>query len=258
MLDRLAGPNVIPRGILLAWAIWWSVIVATNLTDALQGLGILGPDFGWTSGNYAMMAKGAGGGGFGIAAFFGWLLLHAAESVVPRAWMRAADPEATRLAASVLNLMSLGMYLDLRGPEAMLACAVYSLRLARRVEGPSPTALANSMMAIAMSGAPKLADRYLAAAEAVAAELDDPRERLDAALGRLMLAVAHERWADGHRLRDELLPTIRASGSETLHCVFLGLFAVIDLLTGDVQRCAERAEEMVGVAEREGYLQARG
>ncbi len=70
MLERLSAPNVIPRGILLGWAVWWSVIVASNLTDALTELGLLG-DFGWTSGNYALLVEGAGGGGLGIALYFG-------------------------------------------------------------------------------------------------------------------------------------------------------------------------------------------
>jgi hypothetical protein len=45
--------GVTKRGVLLFWAAWLSVVVLTNILDALKGLGVLSSTFAWTSGNFA-------------------------------------------------------------------------------------------------------------------------------------------------------------------------------------------------------------
>jgi len=42
----------IKRGLLLFWALWYSVVVTTNVLNALQALGILPPSFKFVSGNW--------------------------------------------------------------------------------------------------------------------------------------------------------------------------------------------------------------
>jgi hypothetical protein len=42
----------IKRGLLLFWALWYSVVVTTNVLNALQALGILSASFKFVSGNW--------------------------------------------------------------------------------------------------------------------------------------------------------------------------------------------------------------
>jgi len=42
----------IKRGLLLVWALWYSVVVTTNVLNALQALGILSASFKFVSGNW--------------------------------------------------------------------------------------------------------------------------------------------------------------------------------------------------------------
>lgn len=57
MLARLASSRTLKSGILLFWALYFSVVTLTNTLDALKGVGAL-PQ-GWTlaSGNYALIVK---------------------------------------------------------------------------------------------------------------------------------------------------------------------------------------------------------
>ena len=106
MLDKLEGPDVVPRGLLLGWALWWSVVVLSNVTDLLQTLGLLGPEFTWTSGNYGMMAEGSGGGGPGLIAFFAFGIAWEALSAglfwrAVRQWRTPGGRRAARVAFAV-------------------------------------------------------------------------------------------------------------------------------------------------------------
>jgi hypothetical protein len=58
----------IKRGILLFWALWLSIVCATNVFDALRALGVLPVSWSFASGNYALVAKVVG-----IHAVAGWL-----------------------------------------------------------------------------------------------------------------------------------------------------------------------------------------
>src|SRR5579871_1448673 len=48
----MPGLTLIKRGMLLFWAVWLSVVVATNLLDALKALGVPGPLSRFASGNW--------------------------------------------------------------------------------------------------------------------------------------------------------------------------------------------------------------
>lgn len=183
------------------------------------------------------------------------LLGHLAERLVP-VRSRPEDP----LRASILNLLSLTAFLRAQPPEVLLTNALWAVRLGwrRAVDGASSTALASSMLSIATSGLPNVAWRYAEEGRRRAALARDPREEVDAALGPLMLALAHMRWAELDALRAVVLPQLRASRSDTLHAAFLGVLACADLVTGRVERCADRCDEMIRLSERESYLQALG
>ena len=45
------------RMLLLFWAVWLSLVVATNLADALRSAGLLAADFSFASGNYATILE---------------------------------------------------------------------------------------------------------------------------------------------------------------------------------------------------------
>jgi hypothetical protein len=49
--------RTIPRGILLFWALWLSLVSLTNVLDALKSLRVLGPGWAFASGNFAFMAS---------------------------------------------------------------------------------------------------------------------------------------------------------------------------------------------------------
>ena len=49
--------RTIPRGILLFWALWLSLVSLTNVLDALKSLRVIGPDWAFASGNFAFLAS---------------------------------------------------------------------------------------------------------------------------------------------------------------------------------------------------------
>jgi hypothetical protein len=49
--------NAIRRGIVIFWAIWLSIVCATNLCDCLKGAGVLPNDWMFASGNLQFMRK---------------------------------------------------------------------------------------------------------------------------------------------------------------------------------------------------------
>jgi hypothetical protein len=46
---------LLKRGLLLFWAAWLSLVLATNLLDAAKALGLLGQSWAFASGNYAFL-----------------------------------------------------------------------------------------------------------------------------------------------------------------------------------------------------------
>ena len=183
--------------------------------------------------------------------------LHLLEMALPTLLLLGRGDRAS-LQASVLNLTSLTGYLRSLAPETWVTTALWAVRLGRRSPTPAPTALAASMVAIVLGRLPWVADRYLDAALAQARRLSDPREELDATLGRLILDLIHGRWAAADSRVAASLPQLAAHRNYSLHAVFLGLFGCSDLLSGRVDRCAARCADMVRLGEHEGYLQARG
>lgn len=78
-------------GLILFWAVWLTIVTLSNLTDALKALGILSPDFGWASYNYALVLKTVGeqgvpaaGGAVLFAGVLVWEIL--ATALLWRAW----------------------------------------------------------------------------------------------------------------------------------------------------------------------------
>jgi hypothetical protein len=55
--DQLPTPGSLARALLLFWAIWLSVVSASNAVDALQAAGILAPGWRFASGNFALVAE---------------------------------------------------------------------------------------------------------------------------------------------------------------------------------------------------------
>jgi len=55
MLDRLRF-RTLQTGMLLFWSLWTTLVVLTNVTDALKRAGALPPDFRWVSGNFAFIS----------------------------------------------------------------------------------------------------------------------------------------------------------------------------------------------------------
>jgi hypothetical protein len=48
---------VLKRALLAFWAVWLTVVLATNVLDAGKALGALGPGWAFASGNYAFLAE---------------------------------------------------------------------------------------------------------------------------------------------------------------------------------------------------------
>lgn len=49
--------QVLKKSILLFWALYFLIVVASNITDGLRAVGILADSITFTSGNYGLMAK---------------------------------------------------------------------------------------------------------------------------------------------------------------------------------------------------------
>lgn len=50
-------PDLLKRGLLLAWAVWLTVVFFTNLADAAKAAGLLGADWSFASGNYRAVTE---------------------------------------------------------------------------------------------------------------------------------------------------------------------------------------------------------
>ena len=51
-----ARSRILSRLMLLFWAVWFSVVWASNMADGLQEAGVLPPSWRFTSGNFALVA----------------------------------------------------------------------------------------------------------------------------------------------------------------------------------------------------------
>ncbi|RQG94848.1 hypothetical protein [Natrarchaeobius chitinivorans] len=49
------GPNTIVQVLLGIWAVWWTIVFATNFFDGLINLGVLGEGWTFASGNYGFL-----------------------------------------------------------------------------------------------------------------------------------------------------------------------------------------------------------
>jgi hypothetical protein len=49
--------KVLKRGLLLVWAIWWSIVFLTNVADAGKELGLLGESWAFASGNWTFIQE---------------------------------------------------------------------------------------------------------------------------------------------------------------------------------------------------------
>src|SRR5215207_3909576 len=56
-LPTSLGTTTLKRGLLAFWAIWLSIVVLTNLLDALKALGALPAGWSFASGNWELMLK---------------------------------------------------------------------------------------------------------------------------------------------------------------------------------------------------------
>ena len=50
-------PRVLIRGLLLFWAIWFSIVLASNAADGLRESGLLSTDWPFVSGNFSLLAE---------------------------------------------------------------------------------------------------------------------------------------------------------------------------------------------------------
>jgi hypothetical protein len=54
---RTPNATLLKRGLLLFWAVWLTVVFATNLADAAKALGLLVPSWPFASGNYRFLCE---------------------------------------------------------------------------------------------------------------------------------------------------------------------------------------------------------
>src|SRR5581483_943096 len=51
------GPGFLKRGLLLFWAAWFTLVLATNVLDAIKASGVLPESWAFASGNYRYVAQ---------------------------------------------------------------------------------------------------------------------------------------------------------------------------------------------------------
>lgn len=56
-MERLKNLTFLQRTLLLFWALFYTLVLASNLTNGLQVIGWLPPDFPFVSGNYGLMEQ---------------------------------------------------------------------------------------------------------------------------------------------------------------------------------------------------------
>lgn len=75
------GGKVLKQGILYFWAVWLTVVLLSNLTDAAKAAGLLPADWRFASGNYQMVAEAVGGPWWVTAILFAGVLLWQGAAV---------------------------------------------------------------------------------------------------------------------------------------------------------------------------------
>ena len=75
-------PPFLKIGLLGFWSLWLSVVLVTNIFDALKAWGILPEDWRWFSGNYSIIKKAVPFPAWTIALLFVGVLLWEAIGVV--------------------------------------------------------------------------------------------------------------------------------------------------------------------------------
>ena len=50
-------PRIVARALLGFWAVWFSVVTASNVADAARDAGVLGPEWPFASGNFGLVAE---------------------------------------------------------------------------------------------------------------------------------------------------------------------------------------------------------
>lgn len=54
------GPNTVVQVLVGVWAVWWSIVFATNFFDGLKNLGVIGEGWTFASGNYGFLLSVTG------------------------------------------------------------------------------------------------------------------------------------------------------------------------------------------------------
>jgi hypothetical protein len=85
----------VTRALLIFWAIWFSVVVASNLADALLAAGLLAPGWPFASGNFSLVAESVSVyfASRAWAAFLFLLVLLLELAVALLFWRAALRPE---------------------------------------------------------------------------------------------------------------------------------------------------------------------
>lgn len=75
------GGAALKQGILYFWAAWVTVVLMSNLTDAVKAMGLLPPGWRFASGNFSMVAEAVGGPLWLAALLFAGVLLWQGAAV---------------------------------------------------------------------------------------------------------------------------------------------------------------------------------
>lgn len=114
--------TILGRGLLLFWASWFSVVFASNLTDAMQQAGILPSGWHFVSGNFGMIRQSVEIYGLGVAfaalLFVGVLLVQlGAATFFWRAFLSRkvapkSDPNVLRAFAAGIGMFAAFLLAD--------------------------------------------------------------------------------------------------------------------------------------------------
>src|SRR6266571_1638181 len=115
MLARLASWRTLKSGVLLFWAAWFTIVLITNVCDALKAGRVLPSGWTFSSGNWELMLKAtagllfwrawAAGGRGGVIAFVVGLALWATFALADEVFL-AYTVEAAHLRLFGLQLVS--------------------------------------------------------------------------------------------------------------------------------------------------------
>lgn len=90
-LDRLASWRTLKSGVLFFWAVWFTIVVLTNVFDVLKANGVVPAGWTFASGNWGLMIKVTGVHGTPVAVvallFLGVMAWQALAAILFwRAW----------------------------------------------------------------------------------------------------------------------------------------------------------------------------